>query len=343
MRVSQIQNLTWAGNVLVLGVVACLALQFWRAAHERRAPAPDWAPARSGDVGAQRWPGERSSFDVIVSTPIGGPLPAPPPLPTDQPTLDPEQAFRAKLEYLTGLQYPDEPEMSLAFVKFDGKERWIRPGDAVGGAGFRFVEFTLAPATPSADTPRLARLVFNRPDGGEPIVVEQPDPPGQRLVEPRGPALVLPPPDDTDAFRRGLVPEAGPLGRPAYRKPNGDWVVTDDEQLWIEAWGDTHLLPNLGMKPESDAEGKPRGVRITGLPESKTPLAPSHGLALNDIVKSIDKVPVHSKEEIVEYLRGPGRGRVRYEVVVEANGAERTVVYLVPRRIPAPPAKASRD
>ena len=344
MRVSQIQNLTWAGNVLVLGGVVWIGVQFWHVKNAKPAPEPAWAKAKSDDVGKQRWPGEESAFEVIHKTFISGKVPPPPPPPEKAKPVDRTQEFKAKLKYLSGVQFPNSPEMSLARVTFDGKEVWIKPGDDVGG--FRLIEFTLvspkaAPPAPGKaslkDEAKIARMVFRNPDAADPLVVEQPVPPPQSLADPNGPGLVQKP-EETEAIKRGRAPENGPLKSVAFQETNGDWIITEDEQLWIEVWGDTHIAPKLAMKPETDAAGSPRGVRITGLPESGTPLAPSHGLTIDDVVKSINKVPVSSKEEILEYLRGPGKGLARYVVVVERSGAEREVVYRVSH-----PVKASRD
>jgi hypothetical protein len=329
MRVSQIRSLTWAGNALALGVVVWTGGQFWHARSAHAAPPSAWKSGTLHDVGEQRWPGERSAFEVIL-TPVDGALPLPPQAPTPTPDLDPVQSFKSKLQYLAGLLFPDAPETSLAFVRFDGKEMWLRPGDAVGASGFRLIEFEIARRCGAEALPGLVTLSFSPPGGGDTVTVSQPDPWGQRLLRTDGDSLVRPP-EDLPAIQWGRAPEKGPLARTAYTKPNGEWVITDEEQLWIEVWGEKHVLPHLGMRPETDASGNPRGARITALPESKTPLAPSHGLHVGDVVKSIDGVAVHSKDEILEYLRGPGRGRGRYVVAVELNGAEREVVYRVPR------------
>lgn len=346
MRVSQIQNLTWAGNVLVLGGVVWAGLLFWGIKNAKPPAEPAWAKAKTDDVGKQRWPGDASAFDVIKTTPINGAVPKP--VVKDPVVIKPDKTteFKNKLKYVSGVIYPENPEISQARVSYDGKEMWIQPGDEVAGTGFRIVEFTLVAGKPAApagggtpvksDQPRIAHMGFKNPDNGEVLVIEQPDPTGQSLVAGGGPLIV--PAADLDSIKRGRISENGPLPGLAVQNTNGDWIIPDDEQLWIEVWGEKDLLPKLGMKPETDQAGNPRGVRITSQPEAATPLAASHGININDIVRSINKVAVNSKEEILEYLRGPGRGLKRYEVVVETNGAERTVVYHVPRH-----AKTSHD
>jgi hypothetical protein len=343
MRVSQIQNLTWAGNVLVLGCVVWVGLQFWRVKNQKPPVEDPWKKAKTDDVGKQRWPGERSAFDDIHKTPINGKPPPPPAPPAPPVKIDRTTEFKGKLKYLSGVQFPSSPEMSLARVTYDGKEMWIQPGDDVGG--FRLIEFNLVPVKQPAAAPgkpslkdesKLARMVFRNPDAADPLVIEQPDPQSKPLLE-AGKGLVETP-AETEGIKRGRCPKSGPLRNTGFQETGGDWIITDDEQLWIELYGDELLLPNLGMKPETDSAGNPRGVRITALPESKTPLAPSHGLFMGDVIRSINGVAVSSKEEIVEYLRGPGKGLPKYKLVVELNGAERTVVYRVPR-----PVRASQE
>ena len=340
MRVSQWQNIAWIADALVLGVVVLAGIQFRQVTSANAPPTPRWRPASTGEAAAPRWPGERSAFDHIHATPIGGREPAAPAAAPERPPVDRIQAFRDGLSYLGGVEFPDSPEESLAFVRFDGKEMWLRPGDAVGASAFRLIEFTIvrrssSDAVAPVDAPRIARLAFADPDGGEDVFVEQPDPQSHRLVAPAGPPLISPL-DDTPAVRRGRVSETDRLDRPPYRKPNGDWVITDEAQLWIEVWGERHVVPNLGMRPVADAEGRPRGARITELPEAKTPLGPSHGLCVGDVIRSINGVAVNSKDEVLEYLRGPGRGKLTYVVGIETDGAEREIVYRVPRQFGAP-------
>src|SRR5262245_23690246 len=129
MRVSQIQNLTWAGNVLVLGGVVWVGLQFWQVKNAKAAADPAWAKAHTDDVGKQRWPGDRAAFNHIHATPIGGKVPPPPETKKEVIKVDRATEFKGKLKYLSGVQFPNSPEISLARVGFEGKELWIQPGD----------------------------------------------------------------------------------------------------------------------------------------------------------------------------------------------------------------------
>lgn len=342
MRVSQIQNLTWAGNVLVLGGVVWVGIQFWQVKNAKPAAEPAWKKEKTDDVGKQRWPGDFGNFESIVKTPINGKVPPPPPPPQQAPKVDKATEFKNKLKYVTGVEFPNTPEQSLARVTYEGKDVWLKPGDEING--FRLLEFRLIPLKPQVgpdgkpvpqEYSRTAHMAFKNPDAADPLIYDQPDPQSKTLVGQPAPWV---PDEETPDIKRGRIPEAGPLKVPSFQNTDREWVITEDEQLWIEVWGEKHVVPNLAMKPETDKDGNPHGVRITALPESKTPLAPSHGLYVDDVVRSINGVAVNSKEEILEYLRGPGKGLYRYEVVVEKNGTPSTVVYRVPRH-----AKASRD
>src|SRR5678810_917179 len=99
MRVSQIQNLTWAGNVLVLGCVVWVGLQFWRVKNAKPPAEEAWKKAKTDDLGKQRWPGERTAFNDIHVTPINGKVPPPPEVAKPVVQVDPTTEFKAKLKY----------------------------------------------------------------------------------------------------------------------------------------------------------------------------------------------------------------------------------------------------
>ena len=61
-------------------------------------------------------------------------------------------------------------------------------------------------------------------------------------------------------------------------------------------------------------------------------LAAKRGLRQGDVIKSINGVAVNSREEAVTYVKGPGKGRSRYDVVVERSGRLVTFTYNVRNR-----------
>ena len=110
-------------------------------------------------------------------------------------------------------------------------------------------------------------------------------------------------------------------------------------QSWLEQWGEAEVISKLATKPDVDEQGKSHGLKILSSPEIGTPLNASHGIMTGDIIRSINDEPVGSKEDVLNYLRGKGKGLDRYEVVIENNGNERKVVY----RVPKPSRRSPRD
>jgi len=324
MRVSQVQNLTWAGNVLVLAGLAWVGVQFWNANKIRQKALPEfkWDMQKATNEGP-RWPGDVGAFAHIWQTPINGKVPPPPPPPnTVVVKVDKVAEFKAKLKYLGGWEFPEQPEQSVARVNFDGKDASIRPGGSIGG--FQLIAFGLD------DKKKTATMTFRSIETGEaPFTVEQPQSQAAPLSDSQNPPF-------KPSFGPGIAPLASPtapLTQQGYQHPKtGDWIIPEEEQQWMTQYGEDVLLKNLGTKPDVDAQGVSHGLRITSLPEAGTPLAPNHGVGLGDVVRSINGEPVASKEDIVTYLRGKGKGLEKYVVVIDTNGKEHTVVYVVRRR-----------
>src|SRR5207244_1316753 len=106
------------------------------------------------------------------------------------------------------------------------------------------------------------------------------------------------------------VAENGPLDPKAYEDPvTHEWVIPETEQNWIEQYAEKDILPQLATKPDVDAQGVSHGLRIMSSIEANAPaLGPSHGINQGDIIRSINGVAVTSKEDILNYLRGDGKG-----------------------------------
>src|SRR5688572_5253695 len=118
MRVSQIQNLTWAGNLLVLGALVWVGLKFWQAKKVSQKPAkePVWEKTKGVDPNMNRWPPELAAFSHIWGTPINGKVPPPPAPPkVEEKKLDRVAEFKQGFKFLVGgVIFPNEPERSLA-------------------------------------------------------------------------------------------------------------------------------------------------------------------------------------------------------------------------------------
>ena len=339
MRVSQLQNLTWAGNVVVLVGLAWVGVVFWEASKKKPAPEWAWPKVKVGAEGA-KWPGDLAAFTHVWKTEIGGKVPPPPAAPTaDKPKEDRWTEFKNKFKYLSGWECIGQSWRSTVNVNFEGKDCVIRPGDEIGG--FQLLQFTLVPvvsAKPDADKRpvNVARVVFRNPENGLAMPIDQAAVP-QTLSDTKNPLFVK---EYGANVRPDTINETDPLPQKAYLDPGtNEWIVPADEQVWIERFAEKAVLGKLAAKPETDAQGATRGLRILAFPEIGTPLAPSHGIGQGDVVRSINGVAIASKNDVLDYLRGAGKALDRYEVVVETDHAERTIVYRVPRPVHRP----SRD
>jgi len=336
MRVSQIQNLTWAGNLLVLGGLVWVGMKFWEVNKLGKQKPVElvWQKAKTDDVGKQRWPGDLAAFAHIWKTEVNGKVPPPPPpVNKDPPKPDKIAEFKGKLKYVGGWEFTQEPDRSTARINFDGKDMSISPGNSVGGFQLRSFTFNRSDPDPLKWT---VRLVFVSPEGVD-VVVDQAQSTMPSIVDRNAPPI-----------KKGY---GGPVaeGRvtvdhvecKGYLRDDGAWQIPDDEVAWLEAFGEEKVWSKLATQPAVGKDGVARGLRLMSFPEAGTPLAPSHGIGQGDVVTAINGVPVASKEDIMNYLRGAGRGLTKYVVDVEKDGAKRQVVYIV-RRVERP-AHAARD
>jgi hypothetical protein len=329
MRVSQIQNLAWAGNALVLVGVAWVGLQFvqtWKASRGKQTVEYVWPKIQP--VGQRNVHKPLAEFRSIWETPISGKVPPPPaPVEAARPKLDRWAEFQGKLTGVSGTEFIDQPERSVARIKYEGREISVKPGEDVGGSGFQLVQFTLEVRP---DNARVLKLVFRHPETGDYVSKDLVSPMANPSVAASGDKAFQP------AFGENIkppLPEKAPLKATAYQEPKTrEWIIPIEEQDWLEAHGDK-ILARVATKPDVDAQGVSHGVIIKSPIEVDTPLAANHGINIEDIIRSINGKPMTSKEDIVAYLRGEGKGLDRYEVVVEHQGKPRTVTYHVRRPV----------
>ncbi len=321
MRVSQLQNVTWAGNVLVLAGLVWVGVQFKDALKLKAAKDLKWDVQKAAADGP-RWPGDLAGFAHIWTTPINGKVPPPPPPPSTQvKQVDEIAEFKGKIKYLGAFDFLRQPDKTTARVSFEGKELGITPGCSIGG--FQFVEVSLD------DAKKTAKLSFRDPKKGVVFSVEQTVPQTPALTDPSHPPFT---PGYDNRVQPGRVTEKGPLDLQSYPVPStGEWIITTDELEWIEEFYEKDVWAGLKAEPDVDAQGVSRGVKILS-PLEMLPLATSHGVGTGDVVRAINDVPMTSKDDILAYLRGKGRGLEKYVVTVDSGGKSRTVVYRVQRR-----------
>ncbi len=121
--------------------------------------------------------------------------------------------------------------------------------------------------------------------------------------------------------------------RPLLTRPaEGVVKIEFDENTsdWVNLQDTDKLLGQVKTEEHRDRNGKPDGVRITGLdPES---VASAFDVRTGDILKSINGVPVHNRAEAIEVVKKLPKTTTNVSVVLERNG--RDIVYNVDPRDP---------
>lgn len=320
MRVRQVQTLVWIGNVLVLAGAGWVG---WNFVATKKAQAKtekaEWPEVAAKPIDS-RWPGDVKAFTHIWETPVNGPVPPKPEeRKIDEPKPDPEKQFREKLQ-ITGGMLGSSSTTTVNFT-FDSKAATLRLGEMLEGLGrsWQFVRFDFERATGTATARFVSRdldvVVSQQPPSMKPLTREE----SGKFTAAYGGAV------DANLVGREKI------DRPAFEHRPGEWTVTYEETLWWDAYGDAEVLSKLSAKSETDPEGNARGVRLIKVP-SPPALGEGRGLRQGDLVRSVNGVPTAGLEDVTNYLRGAGRGLPRYVVVIERDGAEKTLVYDVERR-----------
>ncbi len=320
MRVKQVQNLAWAANVAVFMGMGFVVWQFWlvkfRAPPAEEVEWPEVGGARQQTAGAGRWPGELSAFQHIWLTPVNGLVPPPPPPPVKQPPPDPSRDFKNKMQFRAAWIFLGQPSRSVAQVEYTG-QRSMRVGERVDS-------WQLVALGRDPETGRHS-LTFRHPEVKDDVTIEEKPLPGDGPFAKPGPFIS---PAFGGAVEPGAISENS-VPQQAFRDPaSGEFVIPHDEQVWWETYGEKKVLERLQLQEVTDPkDATPRGVKLKRQPETGTPLEGSRGINAGDVIVSINGQPIRTKADILAYLRGPGRGLARYEVVVDTSGKERTVVY----------------
>ncbi len=125
----------------------------------------------------------------------------------------------------------------------------------------------------------------------------------------------------------GKPPREGPTRAATESRP-GFWDVPSEEQAWWEEYGEEVLEKEVTIQPVTDPDtGRPAGLMLKGF--SGNSIAAARGLQPGDIVRSINGVPVNSRQEAVNYVKGPGKGLPKYVVEIERKGRVFTTTFNV--------------
>jgi len=324
MRISQIKTLCWATNVLVLSGAAYVGLHFAETYKARSTRAEvEWPEEGGAATIDKRWPGAVTGFKAIWDTPVNGLVPKPP-APVKRPEVERDlgKIFLSKYTYVTSIDALPELDESVAYVNVPGggDPAVLRTGESI--EGFTLIGFE------SSDIRGEDALVFTNPKVEGLVRMKRAEGPLPPVVVP---PLVQELVANNELAQRELVLTKIP--RRAYQDVLADasgltWRVPVEERRWWSEFGETEVLGKLVVNVVTDAEGKPRGIKLMSSPAAGTGASDGRGLKQGDTIKSVNGVPIHAKEDIVRYVRGDGRGLTRFEVVVEnETGVERTIIY----------------
>jgi hypothetical protein len=120
--------------------------------------------------------------------------------------------------------------------------------------------------------------------------------------------------------------ESGPLVSAIEERENF-WNVPKEEVDYWDEFGES-VAEDVAVLPVTDPETK-KAVGIQVKTIAKGSIVARRGVKQGDILKSINGQPVGSRQEAVNYFKGPGKGLTRYKVVIERNGRDITITYNV--------------
>jgi len=321
MRIKGLKKLLWVLNTLLVCGIVAYALFFFILGGVRRrgARSPEQVlgklpKATTGIKDADKVPVD--FFRYIHELPING---DPPPPPVE--AVDPGEAVRIP---------PLAQNYKLLWTKVDVGNPW---------ASFAHLESrkTAGKTTHVSLGQKVDRwkliLVENykakfEDENGESVVLEvdRPEP------DSFGTAGGKDEPDVPDRIggkpKEPVTKDSGPHREAIERSPN-NWEVPPEE---VEYWGEfgEQVAEDVGVLTVTDPKTKKAvGLQIKSIKERS--ILNRRGVKTGDILKSINGNPVRSRQDVLNYLKGTGKGLSRYQLVVERNGRDVTTTYNVKR------------
>lgn len=328
MRIKALKNLLWAANtLLVLGMVAFVLIGFVFSTPSESGPVKAEPPGRGArpTVGNQG-PGPILTFKSIFELPISGfpPAPVEPVGPEPERVDVPPLAQNYDLLWVTIFPNPIDSyaqlvrkgQSAIIYVRVGAKiEGWklieVRRDGSKGVAVFESTKnpdekVTLEQTLPAA------------------VPLENGAPAGPREIGDSGPVARAN--DPVPTYDQGPTREAVAVpGDPNHLQ------FPVEEQRWVEKHAEKIAEEaNLETVRDSDT-GKPIGIQVRSFNREDSTLK-RYGIREGDILISINGVPMASKAEAIQWLKGAGKGKDRYVGVVLRKGKQVTLTYDVPKR-----------
>jgi hypothetical protein len=339
MQIKFLRKLLWVTNtLLVLGIVAYALFFFILGGARKRGAQPaekilgGRLPSAAPDVEQKKlkpWtlfgPVHELVIDgeppvEVTQDPEAGPVETVPPLARDY-----------KLRWIAvNLRDPSGSWAHLEYTSGDKKLVTVQVGE--------FVEYTRTLQRKDGDWQLVSveltetgeeKAVFRREDSDESVTLlaERAEPgqlgkgaPGEpkALVVNEGPGVGL--------YQK--QPRERPT-REAIEIRDNEFEVPPEEQSWWSDYGEEELTDKVALET-AKVGGKAVGLMFKSV-EKKSMVA-RRGVKSGDILKSINGKPVRSRQEVINYVNGEGKGLKTYTILIERNGKDITKTYHVKKK-----------
>lgn len=326
MRIKALKNLLWAANtLLVLGMVAFVLIGFVFSTPSES------GPVRSDESGRARppikppTPGPILAFKSIYDLAISGFPPAPvvrDDKPPDEVNVPP---LARTYDLLWVTIFPDpidsyaqlvkKGQTDIVYVRVGAKiEGWklieVRREGSKGVAVFENSKNPDEKATLEQTLPAAAPLENGAAAGPRPIGDSGPVARANNEI-----------PSYEDGPTREAVAVPGDPNHLQFPVEEQRWLGKHAEKIAEEA--------NLETVRDQDT-GKAIGIQVRSFNREDSTLK-RYGIREGDILISINGVPMSSKAEAIQWLKGAGKGKDRYVGVVLRKGKQITLTYDVPK------------
>lgn len=328
MRMKSLKKLLWAVNALLVVAMAAFVLDGF-VLSEQKGPTPDvlgigQRPAGKTTIQVNDL-GPFHNYRHLHELPIAG-FPPEKPVETEAPVEAREVVALATRYDLLWVKR-EFPNVIESFIHYSPKGQ---PADlrhlAVGAnlEGWKLVDVLVEGS--------LGKAVFESAATGERVELVQVAPPAGSgaIGAANGGGVLTPPPGGV--IQMGGSPakiptyEEGPA-REAVRVANA-WHVPPEEVRWLETHGEK-LADSVVLEPVKDPKtGRPMGLLVKSV--EKAPVLKRHGIQSDDILVSVNGVPMSSKQEGLKWFRNEGKGQSRYTVVIERKGRLITETFQMP-------------
>ncbi|MEN8152355.1 MAG: PDZ domain-containing protein [Planctomycetota bacterium] len=183
----------------------------------------------------------------------------------------------------------------------------------------------------SARTPWTAEFVSGGPDGEETRVTLD------QVRDKWGKFGEGPPDGIKEIPEGGEGPGVSKVKKQPRERPTRELVETSEgvydvppeEEEWWGEYGEDEFEKKVALEVVK-VDGKPQGLMFKSV--EKDSMMERRGVRSGDILISINDKPVSSRQGVVNYVKGEGKGLSRYTVVIERNGKEITRTYNVKKK-----------